>query len=437
MTPHVATFATRCDGPYHVGMQDDSQDTANVTAKGSMPAPPWVGLAESAGLLDAQGSLSSTIFEEMSALANRHDAINLGQGFPDTDGPAVLADALSRAVAQGRNQYATIAGNPTLRSEIAIHEEIAGRRRPDPDTEITVTAGATEALTATMMAYLRPGDEVILFEPFYDLYPAIAGLTGARIVTVPLLPPTFAPDLERLRDAFSDRTRMVLVNDPHNPTGAVFGHETMQLIADLAERHDSIILTDSVYEHMVFNGNPVDLGSLESARHRTVRVSSASKTFSITGWRVGWAIAPPELTRGLRATKGYLSHSAAAPLQVAVSEAMAWAREQSFYTELNDQYLQQREVLLNGLDGGAFRARRPEGTFFAVASTESVPETWGRDGLEISRSLAERAGVAVVPLQAFATAPHRTLYASWIRFAFCKRPDVLQQSAERLQRAGL
>lgn len=418
-------------------MHDDTQRTPSPSSRHHDAAPPWKSLALTAGLLNDQGALSSTIFEEMSALALRHDAINLGQGFPDTDGPGILAESLARAVSDGRNQYATIAGLPALRREVSEHEALAGRRAPDPDTEVTVTAGATEALSATMLAFLRPGDEVVLFEPFYDLYPAIAGLTGATVVTVPLLPPTFAPDPDRVRAAFSDRTRMVVVNDPHNPTGTVFDREIMALIAELAERHDAIIVTDSVYEHLAFDRDPVDLGALEASRDRTVRVSSASKTFSITGWRVGWAIAPAELTRGIRVTKGYLSHSAAAPLQNAVAETMAWAREADFYAELSDQYRHQRDVLLDGLRGGPFAAHRPDGTFFAVASTEALPDEWGADGAEISVALAERAGVAVVPLQAFATPEHRSLYASWVRFAFCKRPDVLRRAVQLLGEAGL
>lgn len=399
--------------------------------------PPWQRLAENAGLLSPTGRLTSTIFEEMSALATQHGAINLGQGFPDTDGPDVLAAAGSHAMENGRNQYATIAGLPELRAEVAEHEAAHGRRRPDAETEVTVAAGATEALTASMLAFLSPGDEVILFEPFYDLYPAIAGLAGADVVAVPLLPPHFRPDPERLRAAFTSRTRMVVVNDPHNPTGTVFDRETMALIAELAEERDAIILTDSVYEHLAFDRTPVDPASLEPGRDRTIRVSSASKTFSITGWRVGWAIAPPHLTRGLRVTKGYLSHSAAAPLQVAVAQTLRWSRQNDFYAELQDQYLHQRKTLLDGLRRTAFDAVTPEGTFFAVASTDVVPSSWGNDGLEIAESLVRHAGVAIVPLQAFATAENRHLYAQWVRFAFCKRPDVLDEAIERLAAAGV
>ncbi|WP_129658103.1 aminotransferase class I/II-fold pyridoxal phosphate-dependent enzyme [Rothia uropygialis] len=417
-TPLTSTYSTSCGAR-------------------SAVAPPWKRLAESAGLMDPNGRLSSTIFEEMSALAVTYDAINLGQGFPDTDGPDVLAAALDRAVSDGKNQYSTIAGAPELRAELAEHESLHGRRRPDADSEITITAGATEALTASMLAFLSPGDEIILFEPFYDLYPAIAGLTGAEIVTVPLLPPTFDPDPERLRAAFTERTCMVVVNDPHNPTGKVFDPKTMSLIAELAAEKDAIILTDSVYEHLAFDRETVDPASLETGRDRTIRVSSASKTFSITGWRVGWAVAPPELTRGLRVTKGYLSHSAAAPAQWAVAQTMRWARQTDFYAELKDQYLNQRQTLLEGLTGGAFNPVKPEGTFFAVASTENVPASWGKDGIEIAETLPANAGVAVVPLQAFATPQNRHLYADWVRFAFCKRPDVLREATEKLGTAGL
>ena len=422
-------------------MRDHSTHTLTSSAtlqESRTPAgPPWKRLAETAGLLNESGRLSSTIFEEMSALAVAHDAINLGQGFPDTDGPEVLSRALAEAVSGGKNQYATIAGSPDLRGELAEHEALNGRRRPDPDSEITVTAGATEALSASMLAFLSPGDEVILFEPFYDLYPAMAGLTGARIVTVPLAPPEFRPDPVRLREAFSDRTRMIVVNDPHNPTGTVLDPSEMSQIAELAREHDAIILTDSVYEHLAFDAPSTDPATTDAGRDRTIRVSSASKTFSITGWRVGWAIAPPELTRGLRVTKGYLSHSAAAPLQAAVAEALRWARQSDFYDRLRAQYEDQRKILLDGLGATSFDAVSPTGTFFSVASTENVPDSWGRDGTEISERLTANAGVAVVPLQAFATPENRHLYTDWVRFAFCKRPEVLRQATQRLSDSGL
>lgn len=397
--------------------------------------PPWRRLASAAGLLDSSGRLSSTVFEEMSALARVHDAVNLGQGFPDSDGPEILREAAARAMAEGLNQYATIAGNPELRARVAEQEEADGRRRPDPETEVTVTAGATEALAATMLAFLSPGDEVVLFEPFYDLYPAIVALAGARAVPVPLLPPAFRPDPEALRAAFSDRTRMVLVNDPHNPTGTVFDEQTLREVARLAEEHDALVLTDSVYEHLYFGPAPVDVAALPGAAERTVRVGAASKTFSVTGWRVGWAVAPAELTRGLRATKGYLSHSAAAPLQAAVAAAMGWAAERNFYADYREDYRTRRDALLEGLAATPLRAHRPEGTFFAVADLgERAPE-WGPTGEAFARALPERAGVAAIPLSAFVVPEHRHLYESWVRFAFCKRPEVLREAADRLASA--
>ncbi len=402
------------------------------------PSPaPWRRLADAAGLIDERGRLSSTIFEEMSFLAARHGAINLGQGFPDTDGPEILREALAEAVAGGGNQYATIAGDPDLRRGVAEAEERAGRRRPDPETEVTVTAGATEALAAAMLAHLRPGDEVVFFEPFYDLYPAVAALAGAAVRTVPLRPPHFRPDPEDLAAAFTERTRMVVVNDPHNPTGTVLGEETARRVVQLAAAHDALILTDSVYEHLHYDADPVDLAGLPGAAERTIRVSAASKTFSVTGWRVGWAIAPQPLTRALRVTKGYLSHSAAAPLQAAVARALAWAEQGSFYPELHERYRRQRDVLLEGLSATRLEVCAPEGTFFAVARVGRDAPEWAGTGAQLAQALPERAGVAVVPLSAFATQANAHLYADWVRFAFCKRPEVLREATRRIAAAGL
>ena len=415
-------------GPMH----DDTRASAHRTA-----AAPWERLARGAGVLDEQGQVSTTIFETMSALAARHRAINLGQGFPDTEGPKILAASLARAVGEGCNQYAPMAGLPRLQEAIADHEEQAGRRRPDPAAEVTVTAGATEGLAGTMMAFLSPGDEVVLFEPFYDLYAAVAGLAGASVRTVPMLPPHFRPDPQALQEAFGPRTAMVILNDPHNPSGAVFEPETLEQIARLAVQQDALILTDSVYEHLWFGRSPGDIAACPGASERTIRISAASKTFHVTGWRVGWAIAPPELTKGLRITKGYFSHSAAAPLQHAIADTLEWAGSGGYYEDWQQRYAAQKDLLVTGLrETAALEPVDPEGTFFALARLTQAP-TWASDGRTLAEALPERAGVGLLPLETFTTAEHAHLYRDWVRLTFCKKPETLAEAIRRLHQAGL
>lgn len=389
-----------------------------------------VGLA--AGLMGADGHWRSTIFEEMSALASRYGAINLGQGFPDTDGPADMLDAAADALASGVNQYATISGNPALRQAIAEHQQRFYGISLDPATQVTVTAGASEALAATIAALVEPGDEVILFEPYYDLYPAAAALAGARVRTVPLLPPTFEPDLDALESAFSARTALVVVNDPHNPTGAVFSAEAKTKIVELATKFNAVILADQVYEHLVFDGPYRPIQTLPGAAERTVAVSAISKTHSATGWRVGWMTGPADLILPIRLVKGYFTHSAAAPLQAAAAVGVGLGDD--FYTGVQARYAQQRQVLVDSLADSPWAVTPPAGTFFAVADVAQVLAEQGLTSAEeLCQRLPEQAGVALIPLTAFTTESYRQQVETYVRFAFCKRPEVLQDAAAHLR----
>lgn len=392
---------------------------------------PYERVGGATGLLASDGSQRSTIFEEMSALAQVHGAINLGQGFPDTDGPRIMLDAAAQALARGVNQYATIAGNPALRLAIAEHQQRFYGLEVNPDTQVTVCAGASEALSSTIAALVQPEDEVILFEPYYDLYPAAATLAGARIRTVPLIPPTFEPDLETLESAFSDRTALIIINDPHNPTGAVFSQEAKTKIVELAHRFNAVIVADEVYEHLVYGDPYSPIQALPGAAERTIAVSAISKTHSATGWRIGWMTGPAHLIAALRIVKGYFTHSAAAPLQEAAAVGVSLGDD--FYQDVTQRYSHQRQVLIDGLAGSPWQVHPPAGTFFAVADIAQVLEQKGFDTAEqLCQELPQVAGVTLIPLTAFTTADYRPQVESYVRFAFCKKPEVLAEATNRL-----
>ena len=397
----------------------------------ALPARPWERMAHGGGLLDAAGELSSTVFEEMSFLAARTGAANLGQGFPDTDGPPEMLEAAAAALRGGMNQYAPIAGLPVLRAAVAEHQRRFYGIGLDPASEVLVTAGATEGLAASLLAFLEPGDEVVTFAPHYDAYGAVVEFAGARLVTVPLLPPAFAPDPDQVRAAFGPRTRMVILNDPHNPTGAVFDDAVLEQVAELAEEHDCVVVTDEVYEHLRYTGAHRPLASRPAGAERTLTVSSVGKTFSATGWRVGWVTGPARLLRAVQATKAYLSHSAAAPLQAATAAALALP--DAFYAGLLEDYRRRRDVLLTGLAAAGAEAFEPQGSFFVVADVGGLCARHGvPDAAALSRVLPEAAGVVAIPVTAFVPAPQRDVYRDWLRFAFCKRTEVLEQAVQRL-----
>lgn len=383
-------------------------------------------------LVERMRPFTSTIFTEISRLAVETGAINLGQGFPDTDGPAsLLADAAANITERGLNQYPPGPGVPALREAVAAHQQRWYGLDVDP-ADVVVTTGATEAIAATLLGLCGPGDEVVAFEPAYDSYAAAVALAGATLRTVPLLPPDFGFDDDALAGAFSDRTRVVLVNTPHNPTGAVLTRDQLTRVGELAVAHDAVVVTDEVYEHMVFDdARHVPMASLPGLADRTLTISSAGKTFSVTGWKVGWVHGPPELVAAPRAVKQFLTFHGGAPLQPAVAHALALGDD--FYTGLTADLARKRDLLSAGLRAAGFDVLTPRGTYFVVAD----PRPLGfDDGVDLAWKLPGLCGVAAVPVSVFCPSPDAArAYRPFVRFAFCKRDDVLEKAAGRL--AGL
>jgi N-succinyldiaminopimelate aminotransferase len=391
----------------------------------------WRRVAAGAGLVDAEGTARPTIFAEMSALAVQTGAINLGQGFPDEDGPDAVLEAARDAIAQGVNQYPPGRGIPDLLSAISEHQRRFYGLVLDPARNVLVTAGATEALAATLLALVDgPDDEVVVFEPYYDAYAAVVALAGARLVTVALRWPEFQPDLDELRRAVTDRTRVILVNDPHNPTGAVLSPEARALVVELAERHDAVIVTDEVYEHLVFGTPHVPLATLPGAWERTVSISSGGKTFSTTGWKIGWATGPADLIDAVLAVKQWLTYVNGAPFQPAIATGLRLGDE--YFDQIARVLREKRDLLGSGLRAAGFAVSVPSGSYFTVADAAPLGAT---DAADFCRHLPERAGVVAIPLTAFVTAQRRDEYATLVRFAACKRVGVLADAVERL--AGL
>jgi N-succinyldiaminopimelate aminotransferase len=378
-------------------------------------------------LVERMRAHTSTIFAEMSALALRTGAINLGQGFPDTDGPASLLDDAAANIKAGINQYPPGIGVPELRTAVAEHQRRFYGLDVDPDT-VLVTTGATEAIASAVLAFCEPGDEVVTFQPYYDSYAATIALANAVIRPVPLRPSgtSFAFDPDELRAAFSARTRLVLVNTPHNPTGAVLDREQLTLIGELAAEHGAVVVTDEVYEHMIYDGRPhVPVATLPGMAERTLTISSAGKTFSVTGWKVGWVHGPGELVAAVRAAKQFLTYVSGAPFQPAIATALRLP--DSFYTQLAGDLQRKRDLLSGGLREAGFTVFDTAGTYFVVTDVTPLGFT---DGAEFCWSLPERVGVAAVPVSVFCADPE--LGRSLVRFAFCKRDEVLAEAASRL-----
>ncbi|GAA4489401.1 pyridoxal phosphate-dependent aminotransferase [Rhodococcus olei] len=371
---------------------------------------------------------ASTIFAEMTALAVRTGAINLGQGFPDTDGPAAMLEVARTAIADGLNQYPPGPGMPVLREAIAADRAARYGQRFDPDTEVLVTVGATEAISATLLGLVEPGQEVVLIEPYYDSYAAAVALAGGVRRTVPLVADGngFALDLDALRAAVGPDTRMIVVNTPHNPTGTVLSDAELAAIADVAVRHDALVLSDEVYEHLLFDGRThTPIGMLPGMAERTVTVSSAAKTFAVTGWKTGWACGPAVLVDAVRAAKQFMSFVAGGPFQPAVAHALR--HEMPWVAAQRESLQRKRDLLGAALAEAGFGVRDSAGTYFVCADITAFGTT---DGEAFCRALPERIGVAAVPVSVFAD--HKTPWNHLVRFAFCKRDDVLAEGIRRL-----
>ncbi|GAB3195698.1 pyridoxal phosphate-dependent aminotransferase [Geodermatophilus arenarius] len=389
-------------------------------------------------LADRLQGFGTTVFAEMSALAVATGSINLGQGFPDTPGPAEVLDVARAAIGTMADQYPPGPGTPELRTAIAAHVRRFRGLAFDPDTEVLVTAGATEALTAAMLALVEPGDEVVLFEPVYDSYAAAVAMAGGVLRPVPLSPPpadteggvwTFDP--ADLRAAVTPRARLLLLNTPHNPTGKVFSRAELDLVAEVVLEAGLLLVTDEVYEHLVFDGaEHVPAATLPGLRERTLVVGSGGKTFSTTGWKVGWACGPAPLVAAVRTAKQFLTYVNAGPFQPAVAAGLALP--DAYFTGIARDLQRRRDVLVAGLRAAGLPTISPQATYFAMVDVRGVQPDG--DGLAFCRALPERAGVVAVPAGVFWTAGHADLGRHLVRFAFCKRDEVLDEAVARLTR---
>ncbi len=371
--------------------------------------------------------LGTTVFAEMSALAERTGSINLGQGFPDRDGPPEVSEAAIAAIRAGRNQYPPGPGIAELREAIAGHQRRFYGIDLDPDREVLVTAGATEAITAALLSLCEVGDEVVVFEPFYDSYGAAIAMAGAQRRVVPLEPPDWSFDPGRLAAAVTPRTRLILLNSPHNPTGKVFSRQELELVAACCVEHDLLAVTDEVYEHLVFEGRHEPLCTLPGMAERTVTASSAGKTFAFTGWKVGWVTGPAPLVAAVRTAKQFLTYVNGAPFQPAVAVGLGLPDE--YFSGAARALRAGRDRLCAGLAAAGFEVFQPHATYFAITGVAGFGVT---DGMSFCRTLPERCGVVAVPAGAFYDDPRQP--RPLVRFAFCKQPDVLDEAVRRLGR---
>ena len=371
---------------------------------------------------------TESVIREMTRLNAEHGGINLAQGFPNFPAPDLLKDAAKRAIDADINQYAITWGSKSLRDALAKSYADTYGMRVDPETMLTVTCGSTEAMVSTLLAIVDPGDEVIVLEPFYENYGPDAAICGARPVFVPLRPPAYTFDRDELRAAFGPRTKAIIVNTPNNPTGRVFTRDELDFIAALCREHDVIAVTDEIYEHIRYAGEHIPIATLEGMADRTVTISGASKTFSVTGWRVGWIVAAPALTGGIRKVHDFVTVGAPAPLQEAVAAGLTLGAP--YYRDLSAHYRDRRDLLFAALERAGFAPRLPEGAYYILCDVSGLG---GADDVAFAGRLVAEVGVAAVPGSSFFSRPE--LGRGQIRFTFCKTDDLLREAGERLLRA--
>ena len=384
---------------------------------------------------DRFAPFGTTIFATMTALANKHKAVNLSQGFPDFDGPELGKRAAQQAIVDGHNQYAPLAGLPVFKESIARWSADFNTLPCDPATEVTVTSGCTEAIAAAFLGLVNPGDEVVLFEPFYDSYRACVAMAGAipRFVTIKPSTDGFTFDPNELKAVFNDKTRAALINTPHNPTGMVMDNAQLTLISDLCKKHDVIAFSDEVYERLTYDSiTHRSIATIKDMKERTVVMSSIGKTFSLTGWKVGWAIAPEHLTAGIRAAHQLLTFSVPGPFQLGAAAMLDGARDE--VDSLVDHYTQTRRVLGEALDALGFEVYMPQGAYFIMADHRRVTERLGlTTDIDLCTWLPEHAGVAAIPPSAFYQHPEHG--SGLVRFAFCKKMETIDRAIDRLRSA--
>ena len=373
----------------------------------------------------------TTIFAEMSALALETNSINLGQGFPDTDGPTAMIERAVEGLRGGENQYPPGPGVLELREAVSTHRESHYGLTYDPASEVLITVGATEAIAAAILGLCGPGDEVVVFEPYYDSYAATIALAGATRVPVPLRPDAtgrFGFDLDELRAAITSRTKLLLVNSPHNPTGTVFTRSELESIAGLCIEHDLLVVTDEVYEHLTYDGlEHIPVATLPGMRERCVAISSAGKSFSVTGWKIGWVCAPAPLLRAVNTVKQFLTYTHNPAMQHAIAYALG--NEMAWVADLRSSLQERRDQLATGLASVGLKVTRPQGTYFIQADVRPLGTA---DGDEFARALPHRAGVVGIPTRVFCDSPD--VGGPFVRFAFCKRPEVIDEAVARLSR---
>jgi aspartate/methionine/tyrosine aminotransferase len=371
-----------------------------------------------------------SVFATWSRLAADHNAVNLGQGFPDFDGPPEVIEAAYRAMRDGHNQYAPMGGVPVLTQAIADDWHASTGHTIDPSSEVTVTAGCTEAIAATMLGLLNPDDEVIVFEPFYESYPATIAMASGVMKTVTTRPPHFGIDLDAIRAALTPRTRAILLNTPHNPTGHVASRDELEGLAAICIEHDLIAIADEVYDRMVYVGEHIPLATIDGMWERTITLRSMAKTFSMTGWKVGWAIAPPALSNAVRAAHQFQIYSVATPLQHGAAAALRFG--ENYYKKLSSDYRERRDMLCDALEQVGFGVHRPDGTYFVMC--DHTPFGYA-DSEAFCMHLVKDIGVAAIPPRSFYVNPEDG--KNLVRFAFCKTLPVLEEAISRLRSGGV